>query len=59
MARKRKMKFKETQVTEPQGRAQIRQRLERVIEAEEAPEGAVQVPDETPVSDWAHVGEEN
>lgn len=48
-------KYKETKQSEPQGRDNRILTLERVIEAEEAPAGAVQVPDSTPVSDWTTV----
>ena len=49
-------KFKQTQIGEPQGRGMLRPVLERVIEADEAPEGAVKVPDNTPTSEWTQVG---
>lgn len=54
--KKKLMKFKETQVCEPQGRDMHRPVLERVIEAETAPEGAVPVPKDTPLSDWTPAG---
>lgn len=49
-------KYKETQICAPQGREMRRPVLERVIEAEKAPEGAVPVSKDTPVSDWTQVG---
>jgi hypothetical protein len=48
------MKYEETQIIPASGR-NPQTTWKRVIEADEAPEGAVVVPDKTPVSDWEEV----
>ena len=49
------MKIKETQISPAQGRNPREVRLQRVIEVDQAPEGAEIVDEATPVSDWEEV----
>ena len=49
------MKIRETQIIPAQGRNPREVRLWRVIEVDQAPEGAEVVDDATPVTDWEEV----